>query len=216
MHYFCGMEMKCQQLLEQVTGLFMQYGVRSLTMDDIARHLGISKKTLYLCVADKAELVERTMTAYMEKDSTMMEQIHADAANAIDEMFLMAQHVSEHLTKMHPSILFDLEKYYPKAHKLFMDYKLKTIRGVLTRNMQVGIEQGLYRENLNADIISGLYVGRMDVIFDDALFPRAQFNAAQIYTETIRYHIRGIASEKGIIYLQDKFKAMSAQNQAIF
>jgi hypothetical protein len=82
--------------------------------------------------------------------------------------------------------------------------------------MQVGIQQGMYRENLNADIISGLYVGRMDVIFDEALFPRAQFNAAQIYTETIRYHIRGIASEKGIIYLQDKFKAMSAQNQAIF
>ncbi len=78
--------------------------------------------------------------------------------------------------------------------------------------MHDGIAQGLYRDNLNVDIISGLYVGRMDVCFDQALFPIAEFNASQIYIETIRYHIRGIASEKGIVYLQDKFKALNQQN----
>jgi AcrR family transcriptional regulator len=207
--------MKCQQILEQVQGLFMQFGVRSLTMDDIARHLSISKKTLYQCVSDKAELVERIMLSYLDNDIAQMEKIHADADNAIDEMFLIAQHVTQNLTNMHPSVLYDLEKYYPKAHKMFIDYKMKTIRGFLSRNMNDGIAQGMYRENLNVDIISGLYVGRMDVCFDQALFPNGQFNPTQIYIETIRYHIRGIASEKGIVYLQEKFKTLN-QQQTIF
>jgi len=209
------MEMKCQQILEQVKGLFMQFGVRSLTMDDIARHLSISKKTLYQCVSDKAELVETIMIGHLQIDHDAMERIHAEADNAIDEMFQIAQHVTQNLTNMHPSILYDLEKYYPKAHKMFIDYKMKTIRGFLSRNMEDGMAQGLYRENLNADIISGLYVGRMDICFDQTLFPNGQFNPTQIYIETIRYHIRGIASEKGIEYLQEKFKTLN-QQQNIF
>lgn len=206
------MEMKCQQILDQVKVLFMQYGMRSLTMDDIARHLSISKKTLYQCVSDKAELVENIMASHLEADMAVMEQIHSESDNAIDEMFKIAEHVTQTLTTMHPSVLYDLEKYYPKAYRMFVDYKMKTIRGFLGRNMHDGIAQGLYRDNLNVDIISGLYVGRMDVCFDQALFPIAEFNASQIYIETIRYHIRGIASEKGMVYLQDKFKALNQQN----
>jgi AcrR family transcriptional regulator len=186
--------------------------MRSLTMDDIARHLSISKKTLYQCVSDKAELVENIMESHLKADEEVMEKIHSESDNAIDEMFKIAQHVTQTLTSMHPSVLYDLEKYYPKAHRMFVDYKMKTVRGMLSRNMNDGIVQGLYRENVNVDIISGLYVGRMDVCFDQTLFPIAQFNATQIYIETIRYHIRGIASEKGILYLQDKFKALNQQN----
>jgi TetR/AcrR family transcriptional regulator, cholesterol catabolism regulator len=210
------MEVKCQQMLEQVTALFMQYGVRSLTMDDIARHLGISKKTLYQCFADKAEMVEKTMAAHIDLDVAMMERINAEAPNAIEEMFLIVQHVAKHLTQIHPSVLFDLEKYYPKAYRLFIDYKHKTIRRVIERNMTDGMAQGLYRENLKPRIISGLYVGRIDVFFDRELFPPSETNPAEVYVETIRYHIRGIASEKGIAYLQDKMRTIDNSQPNIF
>jgi TetR/AcrR family transcriptional regulator, cholesterol catabolism regulator len=210
------MDQKCEQMLKQVADLFMQFGVRSLTMDDIARHLGISKKTLYQCFADKAEMVEKTMAAHIDHDTAMVEQIHAGAANAIEEMFLIAQQVGQHLTQIHPSILFDLEKYYPNAYRRFTDYKHKTIRNVIERNMTDGMAQGLYRENLNPQIISGLYVGRIDVFFDRELFPPNETSPAQVYVETIRYHIRGIASEQGIAYLQEKFRNMDNTQLNIF
>jgi len=207
---------KCQEMLGQVTTLFMQYGIRSLTMDDIARHLGMSKKTLYQCFEDKAEMVERGIMAHAEHETAMVERIHEEAPNAIEEMFLIVQQVGKHLSDVHPSILFDLEKYYPKAHRIFKDYKLKNIRSVIERNMRDGMAQGLYRDNLDPRIISGLYVGRIDVFFDRELFPPNETNPMQVYIETMRYHIRGIASEKGIAYLQEKLRHLDNSQPNIF
>ncbi len=210
------MEPKCQEMLQQVTRLFMQYGIRSLTMDDIARHLGISKKTLYQCFEDKAEMVELSMISHAEREAALVERIHSEAPNAIEEMFLIVQQVGQQLQDVHPSILFDLEKYYPKADRVFKDFKQKTIRSVIERNMRDGMAQGLYRDNLNPRIISGMYVGRIDVFFDRELFPPNETNPMQVYIETMRYHIRGIASEKGIAYLQEKLRHIDNTQMNIF
>ena len=210
------MEPKCQEMLQQVTRLFMQYGIRSLTMDDIARHLGISKKTLYQCFEDKAEMVELSMISHAEREAALVERIHSEAPNAIEEMFLIVQQVGQQLQDVHPSILFDLEKYYPKADRVFKDFKQKTIRSVIERNMRDGMAQGLYRDNLNPRIISGMYVGRIDVFFDRELFPPNETNPMQVYIETMRYHIRGIASEKGISYLQEKLRHIDNTQMNIF
>lgn len=192
--------------------LFMQYGIKSLTMDDIARHLGMSKKTLYQSFSDKSDLVLQGIQAHIDTEQLALEEIHAKSENAIEEMFLISQHVSVHLQRLHPSILFDLEKYYPTAFSKFSEYKMKVIMTSITRNIKDGVAQGLYRENINVPIISGLYIGRMDVCFDQQLFPSSQYNAKDVYFEAIRYHIRGIASEKGIEYLKNKFKTIDTQN----
>lgn len=206
------MEEKAQNIIEHAIALFKQYGVKSLTMDDLARHMGMSKKTLYQVVSDKADLVTRTMQFYIQKDVCELERVHEESENAIEEMFMIAQRVSEHLKQMHPSILYDLEKYYPQAFKVFHDYKVKDIQGCVSRNIKDGIEQGLYRDNINIPIVTGLYIGRMDIIFDQQLFPASEYSAKDVYFEAIRYHIRGIASEKGIEYLKNKFKSLDTQN----
>ncbi len=209
------MEEKEQSILDQATALFMQYGVKSLTMDDLARQMGISKKTLYQVVSDKAELVANAIQHYIDTDRKELELLHEKSENAVEEMFLIAQRVSEHLRAMHPSILYDLEKYYPKAFRLFEEYKLKIIMACVARNIEDGIAQGLYRANLNIPIVAGLYIGRMDVIFDQRLFPLSEYNITDVYFEAIRYHIRGIASEKGSQYLKRKLKKMD-QKHPIF
>jgi AcrR family transcriptional regulator len=203
---------KTQKILEQATVLFMQYGIKSLTMDDIARHLGMSKKTLYQSFSDKADLVIKVIQAYMNDEITAICSIQEKSENAIEEMFLISQHVSKHLQSMHPSILFDLEKYYPAAFGKFNEYKTQVIMSCIAKNIEQGVEQALYRDNINIPIVAGLYVGRMDIIFDQQLFPAAQYNAKDVYFEAIRYHIRGIASEKGMEYLKDKFKTLDTQH----
>ena len=181
-------------------------------MDDIARHLGMSKKTLYQSFSDKSDLVSQGIQAHMDAEQRDLERIHAESDNAIEEMFLISQHVSKHLQSMHPSILFDMEKYYPAAFVKFNEYKLKVVMSCIARNIKDGIVQGFYRDNINIPIVAGMYVGRMDIIFDQRLFPAAQYNAKDVYFEAIRYHIRGIASEKGMEYLKDKFKTLDTQN----
>lgn len=206
------MDEKGQKILEQVSQLFMQYGIKSLTMDDIARHLGISKKTLYQSFSDKADLVSQGMQLHIDKEGCAITSIQEKSQNAIEEMFLISQHVSTHLQTLHPSILFDMQKYYPDAFAKFNDYKLKMIMSSIARNLKEGIEQGLYRDNLNIPIVAGLYVGRMDILFDQNLFPSSTYSPKDVYFEAIRYHIRGIASEKGIEYLKDKFKTLDTQH----
>ncbi len=206
------MDEKAKKILEQVTVLFMQYGIKSLTMDDIARHLGMSKKTLYQSFSDKADLVKKGIQAHMNHEVTAIIDIQSKSENAIEEMFLIAQNASKYLQSMHPSILFDLEKYYPAAFLKFNEYKTQIIMSCIAKNIEDGIKQGLYRNNINIPIVAGLYVGRMDIIFDQELFPSNQYSAKDVYFEAIRYHIRGIASEKGMEYLKDKFKSLDTQN----
>jgi AcrR family transcriptional regulator len=206
------MDEKAQKILQQVTVLFMQYGIKSLTMDDIARHLGISKKTLYQSFSDKADLVMKGIEAHMNAEAAAICSMQEQSKNAIEEMFLISQHVSVHLQSMHPSILFDLEKYYPAAFAKFGEYKTQVIMSSIAKNIEQGIEQGFYRKNINIPIVAGLYVGRMDIIFDQNLFPSSTYSPKEVYFEAIRYHIRGIASEKGIEYLKDKFKTLDTQN----
>lgn len=181
-------------------------------MDDIARHLGISKKTLYQVVSDKSDLVTRGIQCYIERDLSQLNQMHSESENAIDEMFLIAQSMSGLLKQMHPSILFDLEKYYPKAFTQFEQYKLKNMLDCIALNIEDGIKQGYYRENINIPIVARLYIGRMEDLFDQKLFPANEFTIKDVYLEAIRYHIRGIASEKGIEYLKNKFKTLDTQN----
>lgn len=203
---------KRKKIVEQVTVLFMQYGIKSLTMDEIARNLGMSKKTLYQSFADKADLVETGIQAHMDKEAKSLQAIQEQSTNAIEEMFLLSQHVSVYLQQMHPSILFDLEKYYPAAYAKFNQYKTELIMASIARNIEQGIAQGLYRKNINIPIVAGLYVGRMDIIFDQQLFPNTHYNAKDVYFEAIRYHIRGIANENGIKLLREKFKTLDTQN----
>ena len=212
LHLQPKMEEKAQKILNQVRVLFMQYGIKSLTMDDLARHLGISKKTLYQSFSDKADLVLQGIQLHMDEEMEALDRLHDESENAIDEMFIMSQHVSGHLQQMHPSILFDLQKYYPMAFAKFEEYKLKTVMSCLIRNMEEGIEQGLYRENLNIPIVAGLYVGRMDLFFDQKLFPSTKYSPKDVYFEAIRYHIRGIASEKGLELLRDKFNSIDTKH----
>lgn len=206
------MDEKAQNIVNQAIVLFTQYGVKSLTMDDLARHMGISKKTLYQVVPDKAELVSRGIQLYIDQDVCSLDKMHEESENAIEEMFLIAQKVSENLKQMHPSILFDLEKYYPKAFVQFQEYKMKIVMGSVSRNIEDGIAQGYYRDNINIPIVAGLYISRMDAIFDQKLFPASKYDIKDVYFEAIRYHIRGIASEKGIEYLKNKFKTLDTQH----
>jgi len=199
------MEAKKQAILEQVAELFMRYGIKSVTMDDVAKSLKMSKKTLYQYVTDKADLVRQVMAGHCEVEMSACEIIRQNNLdNAMDELLEMTKFVTGQIKEIHPSIHYDLEKYYPEAWGEFESYKLDYIQRSVADNLERGIQQGLYRDNINIPIIARLYVYKLDMFFDPEVFPPKEFNFMDVYMEMMRYHIRGVASEKGLAYLAKK------------
>ena len=195
-----------EQLLLAITELFMRYGIKSLTMDDISRHLGISKKTLYHFVTDKKDLVKQCVELTVTAEQCMLCEFATEKGNAIDELFLINKRISEKLQNMQPAVMFDLQKYYPDAWKVMESHKHCFIYDMMVKNINDGVTQGLYRDNVNAEIVARIYVGMIDKMFDAEFFPNRTFSFEILHREIARYHIRGIASEKGREYLNAKIK----------
>lgn len=200
------MDIRKKDILEQTTKLFMRFGVKSLTMDDVATHLRVSKKTLYEHFKDKNDLVEQVVGGVCKHHRTNIDAICARGLNAIDENHEITKFIVAHIGGVHPSVQFDLQKYHPKAWEILEHSEQNDIHRCVTGNLRKGLKEGLYREDLDVEVITRLYLARMDVTWDGRVFPADQFNITEVLWKHFEYHIRGIASRKGLEYLEKKVK----------
>ncbi len=202
--YLCAMEEKLKFILEETSKHFIRYGIRSMSMDDVARQLGISKKTLYQYFADKKELVHSVIKFHMDQTNNCFHNMKVEPGNAIDILLRVSQILIEQMGQMNPSVKYDLSKYYPESFKNLMDYKRGQVLDHIERNLQQGIKEGLYRKDMNTRVIAYFYLIRMDQFM--SMEPEDEkmknINSAEILTELFIYHVRGIANEKGIEYLE--------------
>jgi len=182
--------------------MFLSVGIRSVSMDDIARELGHSKKTLYVHFPTKLKLVDRIMQHHLDRERSSIQSLRAKAANAIDEWLLIFEHNCRFISTMHPSVIHDLQKYYPKAWSRFKEYKQEFIRHVVMENMDRGRNEGLYRADADPDIISKVYIHRLEMFADNRLFPESKYSKATVYATYSMYHLRGLVSMKGLDYLE--------------
>ncbi|HEY0979068.1 MAG TPA: TetR/AcrR family transcriptional regulator [Flavobacteriales bacterium] len=193
------------RIVDEASKVFWKYGIKSVTMDDVARHLGISKKTLYLYVTDKADLVTRVLSSTSDRIHTEVTRLQGIGLNAIDEMLAIATYIAKETAVFHPSIYFDLAKYYPEACRVMDESKQMLVVKQITSNMEKGIREGLYRSDLNVPLLARLYVVRFDQAMTIEIGSMlGRFSLAEINWELFRYHIRAIASKKGIDHLEKK------------
>jgi TetR/AcrR family transcriptional regulator, cholesterol catabolism regulator len=198
------MEEKPIQIIEKVTPLFMRYGIRSVSMDDISHELGISKKTLYMHFEDKSALVKQTLVRYLQSMGEKFREIVSVKRNAIETLFEISQYLGKLLLELNPSIMYDLQKYYPEVMGIMNEHKKKHVFNNVKANLIKGMEEGYYRKDMNAEIIAILYVSRMDISVNPGILNIGGRNMAEVYDELFRYHVRGIASKKGLDYLEKK------------
>lgn len=193
------------ELLERSSVVFMKYGLKSVTMDDLCREIGVSKKTIYKYFEDKNDLVISIIQLKVDMDKQTCISSSQESANAIEELVNISRFVIEHFTNMNPSVFFDLRKHYPEAWKHMHDHKWEFVLNNIRDNIIRGKKENLYRENLNPDIISRYYVSGMDIIMDGEVYPYPEFKTDEILTEILRFHIRGLANDNGINYLKEHF-----------
>lgn len=198
--------MEEKELFEKVTLLFMRYGIKSMTMDEVARQLGISKKTLYLYVDNKKDLVKKMMEIHIDCEQCNLEETFKKCDNAIDEIMEMTKEVSSQMNGVHPSIMFDMKKYHPEAFQILLNHKDQFVRNCIHKNLENGVKEGLYRQNLNVEIVTQLYLSMVGSIINSENTSVQEFNFQNVHSEMMRYHIRGVASTKGREYLKQKFR----------
>src|SRR5688572_4295748 len=160
-----------ERIREQAHELFMQYGIRSVSMDDIANQLGMSKKTLYQYFADKDQLVEAVVDAHISVLQTDCTGCRADASDAIHEVFIMMERIIQQFSNMNPMVLNDLAKFHFRAYQLFRVHKDKFLAQIIHDNIEWGKSEELYRQDVDTDVLTKFRLESMMVPFNVTVFP---------------------------------------------
>lgn len=201
------MELKRQDILERSSLVFMKYGIKSVTMDDIARELGMSKKTIYQVFKDKNELVISIISMKVEMDKSQCLNCQLDAENAIDALFNVNKFVVDTFANLNPTVIYDLQKYHPDAWQIMIKHKWDFILTMIRENIERGRKESIYREDFDKEVIARFYVGSTDLIFSGDIFPWPEFKIDNLFTSFIRFYIQGIANETGLNYLKTKINS---------
>jgi len=196
------MNEKLDHLLKQAGEIFMRYGLKSVTMDDVCRELGISKKTLYQYVSDKNDLIAKVLDQDIQEDEKVICALQSSGLSAIDELLHIQKMVTEKVQHMHSSIIYDLKKYYPESWGRIIRHRNEFIVGCIEQNIIKGQQEGVFRTDIHSALIAKIYASRIEVSIDPSLYSGLKITPAEVYAEAMRYHIRGIATEKGLKYLE--------------
>jgi TetR/AcrR family transcriptional regulator, cholesterol catabolism regulator len=186
-----------ERILIKAEELFMQYGIRSVSMDDIANNLGMSKKTLYQYYADKDELVHAVVDGHINEMEHDCLKCREEAKDAVHEIFIMMERIMEEFANMNPMLLHDMEKFHFRAYQRFKDHKNKFLAQIVRDNIDWGIKEELYRPELNIDIMVKFRLESMMIPFDVSTFPPGKYNLAGTSQEIIQHFIYGLATIKG-------------------
>jgi len=197
-----------ERIQEKAHELFMQYGIRSVSMDDIANQLGMSKKTLYQYFADKDELVEAVVDGHISIIQTDCTGCRKDARDAVHEVFITMERIIEQFSNMNPMVLNDLAKFHFKAYQRFREHKDKFLAKIIRENIEWGKKEELYRPDINTDVMSKFRLESMMIPFNISVFPPGKYNLAELSAQVIEHFVYGLVTIKGhkliLKYKQEK------------
>lgn len=194
--YICREIMKTE-ILENATHLFLNQGFKSVTMDDIATHMGISKKTIYANYAHKTELVEAVGVHILSNIQCAVTDMIKEHMNPIEELYEVKKYVIKHLQSEKNASIQQMSKYYPKIFNKLRDTQYAFMRSCMEKSIASGIEMGLFRNNLDVEFVSRMYQVGITNIKDTNIFPSDKFPPIDLYEMYLEYHIRGIVTPEG-------------------
>jgi|FLOH01.1.fsa_nt_gi TetR/AcrR family transcriptional regulator, cholesterol catabolism regulator len=210
-----AMEEKIKIIVEKVAKLYCEYGIKSVTMDDISHTLAISKKTLYNYFSDKEELVWAVIE-HLNKERQIDFSIHKNKnSNAIEELFYYYEIQVQMIKNHKPTFVYDLRKYFPEIYIHFQKNKQNRILESVKDNLVKGKKEGLYRSDLNEDIISRLTLMRIEGILNSDIFDVEEIVSTNLFSEMYRYHLYGIVSDKGRKIFEQKINNINESKTTI-
>ncbi|MDB5252396.1 MAG: hypothetical protein JWP27_1565 [Flaviaesturariibacter sp.] len=186
-----------ERILAKAHELFLRYGIRSVSMDDIAAQTGMSKKTLYQYYVDKEELVSAVFTAILDEKKCQCLDDKSGADNALHEVFLAFDRVQDMFATMNPSVLFDMEKYHAPTFTKFKAFQNNFLYSLIKANLERGITEGLYRPEIDIDIMTRYRIHSTMLSFSQDIFPNNRTQLVHIEQQLLEHFLYGLATPKG-------------------
>lgn len=196
-----------EKWLTRVEELFFKLGIKSLTMDDMARELGISKKTLYSFVESKDDLVGKVMERHIAEKCKKDECLREEASDAVDEMVRVIQQIKSNLGQMKPNVVHEMQKYHREVWDKVNHFQHSYILNLARKNIEWGRQEGIYRSDFDLEIAARFYIAGAMIIFDDQYFPKPPYTYDILFKEFIVNYLHSIVTEKGLKVLQEKLSA---------
>ena len=200
--YFRTMNNELENILVKVGELYNKYGIKSVTMDDVAQELGMSKKTLYQYVENKNELVEKVLNYLLNKDDCSFKKLSDKKLNAVEELLEVSILIIKNIKEYNTSTEYDLKKYYPELYKKLNEIRKEKMFDSIIKNIIKGKNEGLYRNDLDEDIIAKMHTSRFLNLAKDQIINHEEILKPRFVYEMFIYHIRGMANNKGIEILE--------------
>jgi len=185
------------RILDGARELFFSYGIRSISMDDIARHLGMSKKTVYQNFKHKDEIVNTLLTASLKINDERLKQLEKDSKDAVQEIILIMKHISEMFSRINPNLFYDMQKYYPEAWKRFQEFKQQSMIKMVETNLEQGIQEGYFRNDINVKILAKMRIEQVEMAMNPMTFPPDKYNIAEVQLTMLDHFLHGITTLKG-------------------
>lgn len=186
-----------EKIRDTATSLFLELGFKSVTMDDLADHMGISKKTIYTHFANKTALVRECTMGLFQTISNGIECICNVGKNPIEELYEIKKFAMLHLKNEKASPQYQLKKYYPEIYDSLKSRQYELMKDCVVSNLERGLALGIYRENLDVEFVARIYFSGVTSIKDESLFPKGSFPSDTLMDTYLEYHLRGIVTPAG-------------------
>lgn len=186
-----------QKIIDSAGKLFLQYGFKSITMDDIARDLSISKKTIYQVFREKNEIVCILAGQFLDEQKEKVEIIEKESKNVIERLYKGALLAREVFDRIHPHFLYELKKFYGEAWEIYLEYKKEVLFNSMIDNLKEGIKEGYFREDIDVEVMASLHLEEVQLVFDITVFPNQKFDFRKVQLQLFDHFVYGIVTEKG-------------------
>lgn len=204
-----------EKLIQLSRSLFSKYGIKSISMDEISREAGISKKTLYQFFTSKEELVDKLITQYITEHLALLEECNNNSGNAVEIISKRVKGPYSLLTEFSPTFYFDLRKYFPMSWKRVVEHFRSDVQKAIRVNIEKGMEEGLYRNDLNIDFITHLRFHQLSY----SILPVETTELPQLRPENIEdltlHFLYGITTLKGRELLESVFSKKDFKEQIL-
>lgn len=186
-----------EQILKGAEELFFRYGIKGVSMDDIAKHMSISKRTIYENYPTKDDLISAILKEHIEQTVENFDEFREKAKNAIEEIIMMMLQLRSMFNTMNPRLLFDLKKFHTKVWQEFQNFKQNLIMKTVADNIKLGIKQGLYRDDLDVLILSRLRIEEIELAWDPEIYPPSRYDLTKVQVCLLDHFLYGITNVKG-------------------
>lgn len=199
---FAPMDEKLREIILSAMQVFLKLGFKNVSMDDMAKQLRVSKKTLYKYFTDKNDLVKQSISLGIEMDCLAISTCIDKTDNVIEELLNVTEYISIKMQQAHPSIFFELEKYYPESWAIFSEYRKIFTCTCMLENLDRGIAAGWYREELNTTVVAKFFLEILDSVFQQSQEVNQQMSFVELHRNAVMYHLHSITNTRGKTHLE--------------